>query len=275
MQLEYNLRLRSGYLEITFFEFHSTFHMTWDKPIVVRVEELGLPARKEHPKTNKILDRMDPSIYVTLEQDLLALQYCVSGSPRSVRCAIRLRSYTSVTRKYEHDESRTLHQSGDSNNNFDSISERRIQQTRQCLSKLHWHLLSRLSQQLRRHKFSMLRRPTNLIMNVTHLGQRHDSNKTKTKPQSSVPVRMMCDEAQRYEYKEDVEPCAEPKIFVRLYPGGFSLCFNQRDCTLWEWATVTIGWNWIAILEERRTVSGRGGHGERESSNMTGLCFHS
>jgi hypothetical protein len=59
-----SLRLRRRNLEIAFFEFDSTYlEQDW---LGNAREPQGtfIPARKEQPKTKRILDNIDPSIYI-------------------------------------------------------------------------------------------------------------------------------------------------------------------------------------------------------------------
>lgn len=115
-----------------------------------------------------------------------------------------------------HTTARTLRQGSNADDNLNSISKARIEKTAQRLTAFHGQLFRRFAKQLDEIGTVSLRSPSvqpdRVVMSriaiviQTNLGKRNDGEETEPEAESSIPVKVMGDEAERDEEQEDVEP---------------------------------------------------------------------
>jgi len=55
----------------------------------------------------------------------------------------------------------------------------------------------------------------------------HDGHETEAKTESNIPVQMVCDDTERDEYEQDIEPGSKEEPFVGLNPSRLVLCLEN------------------------------------------------
>lgn len=111
-----------------------------------------------------------------------------------------------------------MEESGNTDNDFDGISKRSVQQAREGLAQAERHLFRRVAKQLDKG------------VNTRFLGRRsaylckgHDCEETEAKAQGGIPVEIMSDGTEGYKDQEDIEVRGEEIPIEGRAPAGLPL----------------------------------------------------